>query len=86
MIVDVSGGLGLGVSRSIVHHSNPYKRAYEEEHKLHAALETEVDGLKSRMADMEKIVASLSQTGTQMRSLTDQGNSSQVKHIITYKI
>ena len=69
-----------------MHHSNPYKRDYEEEHKLHEALETEVDGLKSRLADMEKIVASLSQSGTQMRSSTGQGSSSQVRHVITYKI
>ena len=69
-----------------MHNSNPYKRAYEEEHKSHVALETEVDGLKSRMADMEKIVASLSQSGTQMRSSTDHESSSQVRHNFTYKM
>eukprot|EP00268_Persea_americana_P022405 TRINITY_DN2230_c1_g1_i2.p1 TRINITY_DN2230_c1_g1~~TRINITY_DN2230_c1_g1_i2.p1 ORF type:complete len:309 (-),score=56.34 TRINITY_DN2230_c1_g1_i2:270-1196(-) len=79
-------GLGLGVSRSIMHNSNPYKRAYEEEHKSHVALETEVDGLKSRMADMEKIVASLSQSGTQMRSSTDHESSSQVRPPSTHQV
>lgn len=69
-----------------MHHSNPYKRAYEEELKLHVALKTEVDGLKSRMADMEKIVDSLSQSGTQMRSSTDQGSSSQVRLPSTHQV
>ncbi|XXG60995.1 hypothetical protein AAC387_Pa04g2759 [Persea americana] len=78
-------GLGLGVSRSIVHNSNPYKRAYEEEHKSHVALETEVDGLKSRMADMEKIVASLSQSGMQMRSSTDHESSSRLRPPSTHQ-
>lgn len=66
-----------------MHHSNPYKRNYEEELKLHVALKTEVDGLK---ADTEKIVDSLSQSGTQMRSSTDQGSSSQVRLPSTHQV
>ncbi|XXG61392.1 hypothetical protein AAC387_Pa05g0019 [Persea americana] len=78
-------GLGLGVSRSTMHHLNPYKRAYKEEHKLHVALETEVDGLKSPMADMEKTVASLSQSGTQMWSSIDHESSSRVRPPCTHQ-
>lgn len=65
-------GLGLGVSKSAMRHYTPFKRALEQKEALHKALETKVDELSRKMKDVEHIIVSLSQSGT-------QGTSSQVR-------
>ena len=70
-------GLGLGVYKSAMRHYTPFKRALEQKQASYKALETKVDDLSRKMRDVEHIIVSLSQSGT-------EGTSSQVQSNYIY--
>ncbi|XXG53076.1 hypothetical protein AAC387_Pa03g1235 [Persea americana] len=68
-------GLGMGVSKTAIQYSTPYKRALEEEHDTNTNLQTEVKRLKKEIDEIKQV---LSQNGVQ-HSSTCYGSSSQAQ-------
>ncbi|RWR91007.1 bromodomain-containing protein 4-like protein isoform X3 [Cinnamomum micranthum f. kanehirae] len=84
-------GLGLGVSRTSMQHTHPYRIALQEEQASRATMQTQIDKLKEmlemrlaeearqRKEDMEHFFTSFSQSRSQVQTPTDRGSSSQMR-------
>lgn len=88
-------GLGLGVSRTSMQHTHPYRIALREEQASRATMQTQMDKLKEmlemrlaeearqRKEDMERFFTSFSQGGSQVQTPSDCGSSFQPHPITT---
>ncbi|XXG63708.1 hypothetical protein AAC387_Pa05g1832 [Persea americana] len=50
-------GLGMGVSKTAIQHSAPYKRALEEEHETNTHLQTQVKRLKEEIDEIKQVLS-----------------------------